>query len=138
MQYRNDGIGESNILQNQFTAYLITAIRRRKVRYLRDKIKQSQHESSLDIQDYFAEFQTTPDMFENLPTLAQIENVRLQRALKRQKKRNLYILYAKVLEDSSFIEISHELGIDYKAVTAAYYRMVEKMRKEVGGENNEF
>ena len=135
MQYRNDGIGESNILQNQFTAYLVTSLKRRKMRYLGTKIQQKQYELPLDVQDYFSEFQMTPDMLDDLPTLAQIENVLLQRSLKRLKQRESYILYAKVLGQCSFVEVSDELGMDYKAVTAVYYRTVKKIRNETRGED---
>ena len=135
MQYRNDGVGESNILQNQFTAYLVTSLKRRKMRYLGTKIQQKQYELPLDVQDYFSEFQMTPDMLDDLPTLAQIENVLLQRSLKRLKQRESYILYAKVLGQCSFVEVSDELGMDYKAVTAVYYRTVKKIRNETRGED---
>ena len=37
MHDHNDGIGEDHVLQNQFTAYLITAMQNRKKRYLQQQ-----------------------------------------------------------------------------------------------------
>ena len=39
MRYRNNGQGEDNILQNQFTTYLMTAIRWQKIAYLKKRTK---------------------------------------------------------------------------------------------------
>ena len=34
MQYRNSGASEEHVIQNQFTAYLLVALRRRKSAFL--------------------------------------------------------------------------------------------------------
>ena len=86
MASRNDGIGESNKLQNEFTTYLLTAIRNRKIRYLSSKEKLCRYEQSLEIQDFLPEFQTTVDIFADFSILAQIENSRLQQAIKKLKE----------------------------------------------------
>ena len=135
MWQRNDGTGESNILQNEFTAYLGTAIRRRKVQYLRSKIKLQHYELSLEIHDYFKGFLTEPDMILNLPVIEQLENIRLQQALRQTKSRDLYIFLAKALEGRSNIEIAHELGMGDNAVAVAYHRMIQRLKKVLGGEN---
>lgn len=134
MWERNDGKSESNILQNQFTAYLLTAVRRSRIQYLRIKARQYQYELALDLGDHRREFQTDPDMLDRLPVIAQLEDHRLQSALKQAKDRDLYILFSRVLEDRSFVDLAEELGIGYKAVTTIYYRMVAKIKKELGGE----
>lgn len=134
MWERNNGVGDDNILQNQFTAYLLISLRRRKARYLSGKAKRLQYELSLDLQEYLPEIRTEPDMLLGLPMFSQLENQRLRQALERLKARDVYIFLAKVLEDRSYAEIAEELGIGYKAVTAAYSRMVERLKKELGGE----
>lgn len=130
----NDGKSESNILQNQFTAYLLVAVSRSKKKYLRIQAKPYKHELPLEMIEYRREYQTEADLLEDLPVIAQLEDHRLQRALKQAKERDLYILFARVLEDRSFVDLAEELGIGYKAVTAIYYRMVAKIKKELGGE----
>ena len=134
MWERNDGKSESNILQNQFTSYLLTAVRRCRIQYLRAKAQQYQYELSLELDDYRIPMGTEPDLLDRLPLFSQLEDHRLQGALEQAKERDLYILLARVLEERSFVELSEELGIGYKAVAAIYYRMVAKIKKELGGE----
>ena len=45
MWHRNDGASEANIIQNKFTAYLITAVANRKAAYM-NKLKA--HRAALD------------------------------------------------------------------------------------------
>ena len=130
MWEHNDGHGESNILQNQFTSYLAKAISRKKRRYQQKKEKQQSCEISLEGQEYLTVSLTESDLLEQID---QLDNPRLQQALRRQSERDLYIFYAKVLCGYSFVEISKMLEIDYKAVTAAYYRLVTRIRKELWG-----
>ena len=44
MQYRNDGSREEYQIQNQFTAYLQVALKRRKNAYISQRHRQQQHE----------------------------------------------------------------------------------------------
>ena len=131
----NNGADESNILHRQFTVYLATAVRRTKIQYLRSKYRLQRYEIPLEIEDTLAEFQAEPDMILSLPLTDQLENIKLQRALEQTKKRDLYIFLSKVLEGRSFVEIAAELGIEYNTATAAYYRMLNRLRKELGGED---
>jgi len=133
----NNEADESNILHRQFTVYLATAVRRTKIQYLRSKYKLQRYEIPLEIEDSYplADFQAEPDIILSLPLLDQLENIKLQRALEQAKKRDLYIFLAKVLEGRSFVEIAAELGIEYNTATAAYYRMLNRLRKELGGED---
>jgi len=133
----NNGADESNILHRQFTVYLATAVRRTKIQYLRSKYKLQRYEIPLEIEDTqtLPIFQSEPDIILSLPLLDQLGNIKLQRALEQAKKRDLYIFLAKVLEGRSFVEIAAELGIEYNTATAAYYRMLNRLRKELGGED---
>jgi RNA polymerase sigma factor (sigma-70 family) len=125
----NNGTGESNILQNQFTAYLVTAIHRRKIQYIRSKANTRQFELTLEIPEPSSE----PDMTLGLPLLEQLENARLRQALLRAKEREQAIFLAKALEDRSFTEIAVELGIGYNTAVSIYYRLINRLKKELGG-----
>ena len=120
MWERNDGNGESNVLQNQFTAYLAAAIRRRKIQYLRSKVQVRQYELSLEIQEQLMSFLAEPDMIHSLPLIEQLENMKLRNSLERTKERDLYIFFAKVLEGRSLAEIAVELGVGYNTVASVY------------------
>lgn len=131
----NDGIGESNVLQNQFTAYLVTAVHRKKIQYIQAKSRRIKNEIPLDIEENRKEFQMEQDMLPNLPLFEQIENGELRQALNRLKEREIHILTMKVLDERSFQEIADETGLGYKTISSIYYRLIQKLRDELGGEN---
>lgn len=130
----NDGIGESNVLQNQFTAYLVTAVHRKKIQYLQTKTRRTWNELPLNIEENRWEFQVEQDMLPRLPLLEQLEHRELLQALERLKEREIRILTMKVLDERSFQEIADETGISYKTVSSIYYRLIQKLRDEIGGE----
>jgi RNA polymerase sigma factor (sigma-70 family) len=134
MWQRNDGKSEANILQNQFTKYLMTAIRRRKAAYLNHQGTVERYEFSVDFQEVWPEFSTDPDILDCLPLQMQLENTALKLALEQMKERERYIFLAKVLDDRRFEELAAELDMGYKGVAATYYRALEKIRKEMRGE----
>ena len=134
MWQKNDGTGEANILQNQFTAYLVTALHRQKVDYLRRRTRLIQHEFSVDFQEEWPEFQTSSEIEIQLPIQMELENMALGAALERLKERDRYIFFARVLDERSFQELAEELGMEYKGVAAAYYRVIQKIKKEMRGD----
>lgn len=134
MNEYNDGISESNILQNQFTAYLMTAIHRSKLQYLQDNARKQKHELPLDSYQELEGTDINRDMADRLSIIQQFDNLKLHDALSRARGRELKILYMKVLEDKSFVEIAEEIGLGYNAVKASYYRLIEKIKAQLGGE----
>ena len=137
MREYNDGTDESSSLQNRFTAYLVTAVGRRKAQYKRSKAQQyyRQIEIAIVIQNDHETFQTEPDMMADLPLLDQIENMKLRQSLANAKERELYIFLAKALEGRSFPEIAAKLGIGHNTAASIYYRMIGRLIKELGGED---
>jgi DNA-directed RNA polymerase specialized sigma24 family protein len=133
MRERNDGKGADNILQNRFTAYLVKAVRNRKIQYLRAKQRHDLYELPFDISDFDAITHDESDLLGNLSLIEQLEDFRLQQVLRQAKTRDLYIFLAKALDDRSLSDIAKELGIGLHAATSAYYRMVRKLRRELGG-----
>lgn len=131
MWRRNDGKGESNVLQNRFTRYLVTAVKRQKVSYIRNRRQLTGIERPLEMQEDQLLLQMEPDMLENLPLLQKLENQRLQSAIKEMKEKERYIFLGRVLSDRSFAELSAELGIGYKGIATAYYRAVQKMKEHM-------
>lgn len=134
MNEYNDGLSEANILQNQFTAYLMTAVHRRKLQYLQDNTRKQKYELPLDSFQELEGSDLNRDIANRLPVIQQFENVKLHKALSGARERDLKILYMKVLEDKSFVEIAEEVGLGYNAVKASYYRLIEKIKAQLGGE----
>ena len=133
MNEYNDGISEANILQNQFTAYLMTAVHRRKLQYLQDHASKRKYELPLDSFQELEGADINRDMADRLPIIQQFDNLKLHDALSRARERDLKILYMKVLEDKSFVEIAEETGLEYNAVKSSYYRLIEKIKAQLGG-----
>jgi len=74
------------------------------------------------------------DMASDLPLLMQLENLQLRQSLERAREHELRILLLKILEDKTFAEIAFELGISLKAAASVYYRAVERIKRELRGE----
>ena len=134
MYNRNDGSEYINALQNQFTAYLKTSLYRNKIRYMRkwDKLRTCE----IPLEEY--QFELFDEQTPLHILMLAIECEILQTALKSIKQRDRYILLAHVIDKKSFVEIAEELGIGYKAVTSAYYRIILKLRNILGGDFDGF
>ena len=126
MRRQNDGKSADDILQNQFTAYLVTAVKRRKALYIRKRAQRQQSESPLELYDYDMSLQGDTDLLTGFSLLEQIENPMLHLALMQALTR--------ILEERSFSDLAEELGISYKATTHSYYRFIERIREMMGGE----
>jgi len=134
MWKQNNGIGESNTLQNEFTSYLAIALQRKKTQYLASKWGLHKREFSVDIQDFIDEFVVDIDMLSGLPINEQIEDDRLVEILHKEPPRNVYILLSITLDDQSLIEIARELEIPYQTVASIHYRLIKKIRARLGGD----
>lgn len=77
-------------------------------------------------------------MTETLPLYMQLENVVLEFAIKRLKSRDRYIFLARILGDKNFEELAALLGMSYKGVAAAYYRVIKKIKKKLKEDDYEF
>ena len=134
MRKQNEGKSADDILQNQFTAYLVTAVKRRKALYIRKKAQRQQAESPLELNDFDMSLQMDTDLLTGFALLEQIENPMLHLALMQARERERYIFLTRILEESSFSDLAEELGISYKATTHSYYRFIERIRKMMGGD----
>ena len=135
MKFGNSGKGESNILQNQFTRYLKTAVQRRKIDLFRASNRIYGHEcyddSWQDIPGLISE-----DIYFRNPT--QFYTTGLEQAFQRIEPRDRYIFFAHVLDERTFTELAAELGMNYKGVAAAYYRVIHKIRDALRGDAHGF
>ena len=60
-----------------------------------------------------------------------LDSLMLAQALGQISDRERYIFFARALEKRSFDDLAAELGMGYKGVAAAYYRAVQKLKKEM-------
>ena len=119
MNRRNEGITESDILQNQFTAYVQTALKHCKSQYLAKQSMIASHEvSSLD----------DTEESENDFVITIAENDALHIALQHIKERERLVVTLRAVEEKSFQEIAITLGMKYSSVVMIYYRALDKLR----------
>ena len=138
MWQKNNGKSETEILQNQFTAYLATAVQRRRNDYMQQLDRHQQIESLTEDFSFLPECHIEQDMLLGLPILMQLEDNALLHALKELSERERYIFLPRALDGKSFDALAEEMGLGYKGVSAVYYRTVQKIRKKIGGIKNEF
>lgn len=131
MVFRNDGQGDSNILQNKFTAYLQIALKRKKREYLTTQSLRQNSELSLENNE--SPPSSSRSLEDDLPYEFQIEDEALLQALARLSNRERLILIAHVLDGIDFDILAREHGLSYKGVSTLYYRLREKLRKYMGG-----
>lgn len=131
MWQRNNGKTEIEIIQNQFTAYLTTAVHRRRSDYLQQMDKRQQSESPIENFLFAQESSIEEDMLLGLPLFMQLEDNALFHALKEINERERYIFLSRVLDGKSFEALAEETGLGYKGVAAVYYRTILKIKRKM-------
>lgn len=131
MWQRNNGKTETEIIQNQFTAYLTTAVHRRRNDYLQQMDKRQQSESPIENFLFAQESSIEEDMLLGLPLFMQLEDNALFHALKEINERERYIFLSRVLDGKSFETLAEETGLGYKGVAAVYYRTILKIKRKM-------
>ena len=119
MKYRNKGVNEEHRIQNQFTAYLLTSVKRCRQQYMEKNEQYQQSKAEFD------EKYISAEIADNW----QFESDALDQALAKLDDRERYVLLSRVLEDKGFETMGKELGLKYKGVTALYSRTLAKVRK---------
>ena len=120
MWQRNNGQAEDD-LQFRFTAYLVSAVKRRRKDYLIQLYKRSSIESSSEV------------VLDKLPLMDVIENGALLEALQKLNERERQIFLARTLEEEDFETLGLKFGLSYKGAAALYYRTIQKIRKCIEG-----
>ena len=132
---------QEEISWRQFNKYVKTALIRKRKDYLQKKARIMKHEMPQDPEtillykwdrrnDWDVEelYQDDTDIL----TL-DIENKRLQQALKQLNRREYYVVITYTLKRRTLIQLAEDLGIKYKSAAAVYYRAMDKLRREMVG-----
>ena len=138
MWQKNNGKSETEIVQNRFTAYLATSVKRRRDDYLQQQDRRQQIESLTEDYPFLLEYSIEQDMLLGLPVLMQLEDSALLCALKELSERERYIFLARALDGKGFEVLAEETGMGYKGVSAVYYRTVQKIKRKIEVMKNEF
>ena len=106
MVKRNSGTSKEDICQNQFTAYVVLAVKRKRQAY---------------IKKFGAEENTVWDRLE-------VQNEELVAAVQQLKPKARFIVTGYVLKGKTFKELAQETKLTERAAASTYYRSIEKLR----------
>ena len=128
MQYKNDGMGESNVLQNTFTSYLTTAVRRERCLYLKRKRTHEAVELTVDIETYFDNLMTL-----DLETYCELreEIAETLKAIDNLQERERWVFLQRVLKDQDYKAIGKELGVSYFGAATIFSRAMKRLKEEL-------
>lgn len=138
MLFRKGTFENDSDLQNQFTAYLVRAIHRKRSDYIDARMRRMEREVPMDLPEYYRDAETANILLDELIDREPLsfgdisfENERLENALRRLPDRDRYVLFARAIAERSFEELAIETGLSYKGVAAIYYRAIGKLKKEL-------
>ena len=126
---RNDGISEDDICQNQFTAYVLLAVKRKRQSYIKKKQRDNEKENRTKNEAEQSEFRTAGyDMWSRMEP----RNEKLMAAMQQLSLKERLVVTEYVLKGKPFKKIAQETGLKEKGVASAYYRSIKKLRAKMG------
>ncbi len=133
MWMKNCGKTEEEVLQNRFTAYIASAVQRRRRDYMIQLAKNQEMMALIEEIQPDMTVQVEEAALTDLPLLMRIQNDRLLLALRALSERERYVLLNYALGDKDLIVLAGELQMTYKGVAAIYYRTLKKVRRHIKG-----
>ena len=133
-------------VQNRFTAYLISALVHRRMRYMEKQKYLLQRETVLEDQeikrylDFEKQYQNflgeqegfvLEDWEKFRELMLALESDNLMRALNKLKDREHRLLFARVFGEMTFEELGKKFGMKPKQAEMSYYYILRKLRKEL-------
>ena len=122
------GSEQGSSVQNRFTAYLVTAVKNKRISYMERKHQQTEFEAERPgvLERSYTDFEQEYRQYklEHLPW-------------KYNEKREQEILIARVFEELDFKEIGTRMEMSEKQAEMAYYYVIRKIRKELEGKRYE-
>lgn len=114
---RNDGISKDDICQNQFTAYVVLAVKRKRQSYIKKKQREHEKETRTKKEAEQSEFRTARyDMWSRMEP----QNEKLMAAMQQLSLKERFVVTEYVLKGKPFKEIAQETGLKEKGVASAY------------------
>lgn len=137
--------------QNYFTAYLLQFIRGKRHEYLERKIRMSDVEELLEDIELVGARVVIEELLENqtreqlllqeaqgkYPEWNKMSDERLMKALHTLRDEERKLIYQHVFEERTFEEISRLNGMTEERCKGVYYYAIKKIRKIMGGKDNE-
>ena len=139
---------QTDSVQNRFTAYLMAAVANKRISYFEQRNRYKEREYiQVDLLeknhvDFEAQYRTYlaeqallayfgyGDSLESIP---EIDSIQLAKCINRLKERERRILFARVFGELNFTELGEKFGMEPKQAEMAYYYIIRKLRKGMGG-----
>ena len=129
MVKRNDGISQDDICQNQFTAYVVLAVKRKRQSYIKKKQRDNEKENRTKKEAEQSEFRTAGyDIWSRIEP----QNEKLMAAMQQLSLKERFVVIGFVLQGKTFKEIAQEVGLTEKGAASVYYRSIKKLRAKIG------
>ena len=127
--YIGKRLSKDDICQNQFTAYVVLAVKRKRQSYIKKKQREHEKETRTKKEAEQSEFRTAGyDMWSRMEP----QNEKLMAAMQQLSLKERFVVTEYVLKGKPFKEIAQETGLKEKGVASAYYRSIKKLRAEMG------
>ena len=122
MVKRNSGTSKEDICQNQFTAYVVLAVKRKRQAYIKKKIRDKENQAKREEEqsNFGAEENTVWDRLE-------VQNEELVAAVQQLKPKARFIVTGYVLKGKTFKELAQETKLTERAAASTYYSGERKM-----------
>ena len=112
MVKRNGGTSKEDICQNQFTAYVVLAVKRKRQAYIKKKVRDKENQAKREEEqsNFGAEENTVWDRLE-------VQNEELVAAVQQLKPKARFIVTGYVLKGKTFKELAQETKLTERART---------------------
>ena len=131
--FRNAGKDPDDVLQNRFTAYLLTAVQRKKTEYVNRKNNQAHLRILEECITIESGFDLEQEALKDIPLQFKLQNDDLLHAITQLSDRERYVFFKRTVDEENYTEIARALGMSYKSVAAVFYRTLDKLRKIMKG-----
>lgn len=136
----------TNSIQNRFTAYLVSAVRNKRINYMEKQKNMLQKETLLteqeikkylnverQYQNFFGEpqYAVLEDWEKFREFLLALGSDNLMKALNKLKDKEHKLLFARVFGAMTFEELGRKFGMKPKQAEMSYYYILRKLRKEL-------
>lgn len=123
MVKRNSGTSKEDICQNQFTAYVVLAVKRKRQAYIKKKIRDKENQAKREEEqsNFGAEENTVWDRLE-------VQNEELVAAVQQLKPKARFIVTGYVLKGKTFKELAQETKLTERA---QLLRIIEALKNYV-------
>lgn len=133
MEFRNSGRLEDQIVQNQFTAYLRIAVRRKVKDVLNKRKKWRQTEILTDFQEIGPwEWQRAIRTQDPAEVFAELEALKALLAELSSRDRGIFL--GRALYGWDFEMLGRAYGLTYQGTAAVYHRVLRRLRQVLGRE----